>query len=57
LDVVAMEDVGIFYGLKVYFTAIWYVCVTLVYVWSFWNFSSFGMLYQEKSGNPDLDYL
>jgi hypothetical protein len=35
-----MEDVGIFYGHLVYFMAIWYI------------FPCFGMLYQEKSGNP-----
>jgi hypothetical protein len=50
-----MEDVGIFvwpfclyYGQMVYFSAIGYI------LWSFVYFSSFGMLYGEKSGNPDL---
>jgi hypothetical protein len=45
-----MEDVGtfywpfgIFFGLLVCFMAVWYIC---------WSFSRFGMLYQEKSGNP-----
>jgi hypothetical protein len=49
-----MKDVGKLYGHLVYFTAIWYILwpfgtflVILVY------FSRFGMLYQEKSGNPD----
>jgi hypothetical protein len=48
-----MEDVGIFYGHLVYFTASWYIlwtygtiCGHLVY------FSLFGMLYREESGNP-----
>jgi hypothetical protein len=49
-----MEDVGVFYGhLVVQFTVICYilwtfgiVCGNLVY------FSRFGILYQEKSGNP-----
>jgi hypothetical protein len=35
-----MEDVGIFYGHLVYFVVIWYII------------PRFGMLYQEKSGNP-----
>jgi hypothetical protein len=47
-----MEDVGIFNGHLVIFTdnlmSIW--CI----LWSFSNFSSFGRLYQEKSGNPVL---
>jgi hypothetical protein len=38
-----MEDVGIFYGHWVYFAVIWYI------------FPVFGMLYQEKSGNPDSE--
>jgi hypothetical protein len=49
-----MEDVGIFYGHFVHFTVLCYilctfgiVCGNLVY------FFRFGILYQEKSGNPD----
>jgi hypothetical protein len=45
---------GVFYNHLVYFMHIWYVyvfCVNLVY------FSSFDMLYQEKSGNPALDIV
>jgi hypothetical protein len=38
-----MEDVSIFYGHSVYFVVIWYL------------FPRFGMLYPEKSGNPDMD--
>jgi hypothetical protein len=45
-----MEDVGIFYGLLVYLTGIlWPFCIfcgNLVY------FPNFGILYQEKSGEP-----
>jgi hypothetical protein len=38
---------GIFYGCLVYFMVVWYI------LWSFWHiFPPFGMLYQEKSGNP-----
>jgi hypothetical protein len=49
-----MKDVGIFYGHLVHFTDFCYILWTfgmvsgnLVY------FSRFGILYQEKSGNPD----
>jgi hypothetical protein len=49
-----MEDVGIFYGHFVYFTAKWYI------IWPFGAFCGysvyfcrFGMLCREKSGNPD----
>jgi hypothetical protein len=48
-----MEDVGLFYGHLVHFTVFCYILWTfgigrgnLVY------FSRFGILYQEKSGNP-----
>jgi hypothetical protein len=49
-----MEDVGIFYGNLVDFPAIWHILwpfsiLSLVLV----HFTNFGMLYQEKSGNPD----
>jgi hypothetical protein len=53
LERLAMEDIGIFYGHLVHFTAFCYILWTfgivrgnLVY------FSRFGILYQEKSGNP-----
>jgi hypothetical protein len=38
-----------FYGRLVHYIAIWYI------LWPFWYryFPSFGMLHQEKSGNPD----
>jgi hypothetical protein len=45
---------GLFYGYLVYFVAIWYI------LWLFDTLrciiSRFGMLYQEKSGNPVLPY-
>jgi hypothetical protein len=51
-----MEDVGMFHGHLVHFTVFCYILWTfglnrgnLVY------FSRFGVLYQEKSGNPDLE--
>jgi hypothetical protein len=52
-----LHQFGIFYGHLVYSVFIWY------FLWSFEYFSFFGMLYQEKSGNPagelqaDLEYL
>jgi hypothetical protein len=53
LEGLAAEDVGIFFGHLVHFTAFCYILWTfgrirgnLVY------FSRFGILYQEKSGNP-----
>jgi hypothetical protein len=67
----SMEDVGIFHGYLVCFTAIWSVLLPfgifychLVYfvaiwyiLWSFGVpiFSRFGMLRKEKSGNPAPD--
>jgi hypothetical protein len=54
LEVLGMENVGIFYGHLEYFMTIWYVswpfcifCGHLVF------FPCFGMLYQEKSANLD----
>jgi hypothetical protein len=70
-----MEDVGIFFGHLVYFTAIWSIlwpfwyiswqfgifcayifgifCGLLVYfMFNWYIFPRFGLLYQEKSGNP-----
>jgi hypothetical protein len=50
-----MEDVGIFYGHLAHFTVFCFILWTfgvvrgnLVYI------SHFGILYKEKSGNPDL---
>jgi hypothetical protein len=49
-----VEYFGILYGQLVYFTAIWYILRPLgIFYGYFMIFSSFGMLYGEKSGNPD----
>jgi hypothetical protein len=57
LEGLAKEYSGIFYGHFVYFTAKWYI------LWPFGTIcgrsgyvSHFGMLYLEKSGNPDSLY-
>jgi hypothetical protein len=48
-----MEDVGKFYGhlviydLLLYFMDIWYIFLVIWHI-----FSRFGILFQEKSGNP-----
>jgi hypothetical protein len=45
-----MEYLGIFHdrrGLLVYLTAYWYILCSAWYI-----FSHFGLMYQEKSGNP-----
>jgi hypothetical protein len=53
-----MDNVGMFYGRLEYFRAYWYiyvirpfgiVCCHLVF------YPRFGILFQEKSGNPGLD--
>jgi hypothetical protein len=58
----AMENVDVFYGHLVYFTAIGYIlwpfgifCVHLVFlmVVCTCTFSRFGMFSQEKSGKPE----
>jgi hypothetical protein len=56
LERLITENVGIFYGHFEYFTAIWY------YLWPFgtvvvicYNFPRFGIMCQEKSGNPGGD--
>jgi hypothetical protein len=52
LEGLAKQDVGIFYGHFVYFTAIWYFYGHLVHFMANWYiYSRFGMFYQEKSGN------
>jgi hypothetical protein len=49
-----MDDVGIFYAHLVNIPAIWHILwpfgIFLVYFW--YIFTRFGMLYQEKAGNP-----
>jgi hypothetical protein len=53
LEDLAKEDVGIFYYHLAYFTSIWYILWQLAIVYGYVvYFSRFGMLYQEKSGNP-----
>jgi hypothetical protein len=49
-----MEDVRIFYGRLVSFTAIWYILwpFGIFYSHLWYIFPYFGMLHQEKSGNP-----
>jgi hypothetical protein len=49
-----MENAGIFYGHLEYFTVIWYILWQFGNVVEIWNnFPRFGILCQEKSGNPD----
>jgi hypothetical protein len=48
-----MEDVGIFYVHLVNFPAIWHILWLFGIFYPVWYiFTRFGMLYQEKSGNP-----
>jgi hypothetical protein len=48
-----MKDAGKSYGHLVYFTAIAYnLLPSGIFCGHFGNFSRFGMLYQDKSGNP-----
>jgi hypothetical protein len=52
----AMEDVGIFYGHFVYMLAKLYTLWPLgKYCGHLAYFSGFGMLYREKSGNPETN--
>jgi hypothetical protein len=56
LEGLALEDVGIFYGHLVHFMVFCYILWTLGIVpGNLVYFSRFGILYQEKSGNPDVD--
>jgi hypothetical protein len=51
-----MENTGIFYGYLEYFTVIWYILWPFVNVAVIWYiFPRFGILCQEKSGNPACD--
>jgi hypothetical protein len=48
-----LENVDIFYGHLEYFTDIWYIFCsfgTFLFIWNI--FTGFGIMYQEKSGNP-----
>jgi hypothetical protein len=47
-----MEDDGIFYGCLVHFSVFCYIFGHLVQFVVFGIFFRFGILYQEKSGNP-----
>jgi hypothetical protein len=51
-----MEDIGIFYVYLVYFTAIGNILWPFgIFKGHLLYFSRFGILYQEKSGNPALE--
>jgi hypothetical protein len=53
LEGLRMENAGIFYGHLEYFTVIWYILwpfCNVVLIW--YIFPRFGLLCQEKSGNP-----
>jgi hypothetical protein len=53
LEGLALEDNGIFYVHLVNIPAIWHIYGHLVLFTPFWYiFTRFGMLYEEKSGNP-----
>jgi hypothetical protein len=52
-----MENVGIFYVRLEHLTAIWYTSWSFGNVAIFWYiFHHFGILCQEKSGNPVYEY-
>jgi hypothetical protein len=58
LEGLRMENAGIFYGPLEYCTVIWYILLPLskaVLIW--YIFSRFGILCQEKSGNPGVNVL
>jgi hypothetical protein len=59
LEGLAMEDVAIFYVHFVFFTALWYILwpFRIIYGHLVYYFSRSGMLYQEKSGSPELNPL
>jgi hypothetical protein len=57
LEGLATEDVGLFCGHLIYFSAIWYTLWPFGIFYGYLvNFSRFGMLYEEKSGNLDCKY-
>jgi hypothetical protein len=52
-----MEDSGRFYGHLVNFQTIWYILLHYVILCGhFVYFPRFGILYHERSGNPELDH-
>jgi hypothetical protein len=51
-----MENIGTFYGRLEYFTTIWYILWPLGNLEVIWYIHPrFGLLCQEKSGNPASD--
>jgi hypothetical protein len=52
-----LRPFGIIFAHLVYFVAIWYVLLPFggIFYGYLVYFSRFGMLYQEKSGNPDVE--
>jgi hypothetical protein len=53
LEGLEMENVGIFYGHLEYSIAIWYILRPFGHLVALWYiFPLFGILCQEKSGNP-----
>jgi hypothetical protein len=55
LERLSLENADIFYGHLEYFTDIWGILWPFVYIFCSFGafFSSFGIMYQEKSGNPE----
>jgi hypothetical protein len=52
VDMYIFGQLGIFYGDLGYFMTLWHI------LYSFGTFfSRFGIMYQEKSGRPDLDHF
>jgi hypothetical protein len=53
LEGLEMEKVGIFHSRLEYITAVWCILWPLGNLWAIWYiFPNFGILCQEKSGNP-----
>jgi hypothetical protein len=51
-----MKDVGKFYGHLVYLHFVYFIAVCYILCLFWYIFSSFGILYQENSGNPALKW-
>jgi hypothetical protein len=49
-----MENVGIFYAHLEYVMEIWYILWSMIILWQF-GLGIFGILCQEKSGNPGFE--
>jgi hypothetical protein len=51
--------IGLFYGRLVYFMEDWFIWMYYLFIFTaiWYIFSCFGMLYQEKSGNPASEML